>query len=213
MQKFGRREMVRVSNQFTWQSGGLIAFFAAKIFCIMEAPEVPLEQTQEHIHEHAHHSKANWITGVALTTALLAALAAVTSLLAGHHANEAMIEQMQSSDKWAYYQSKGIKAGVLGTKVDLLKALGKPINPKDEEKLVEYKNQQEEISKEAKEKEEASKAHLGNHVIYARGVTFFQVAIAISAISILTKRKWFWFVGIGFGAMGVFYFVQGLLAH
>lgn len=177
----------------------------------MEAPEVPLEQTQEHIHEHAHHSKVSWVMGVALTSALLAACAAVTSLLAGHHANEAMIEQMQSSDQWAYYQSKGIKAGVLGTKLDILKALDKPASPKDEEKLKQYKDDQEKISELAKEKQEASERHLHSHVIYARGVTLFQVAIAISAISVLTKKKSFWWVGIGFGVAGVFFFVQGLL--
>ncbi|MGO9146526.1 MAG: DUF4337 family protein [Desulfomonilia bacterium] len=36
---------------------------------------------------------------VALSTAILAVLAAVSSLLAGHHSNEALIEQIQSSDK------------------------------------------------------------------------------------------------------------------
>jgi hypothetical protein len=179
----------------------------------MEAPEVPLEQTHEHIHHHAQHSNVNWFLGVALTSALLAALAAVTSLLAGHHANESMIEQMQASDQWAYYQAKGIKANVLTFKVDMLKALDKPASQKDEDKLAEYKKEQEDIKHVADEKQHASAAHLHNHVIYARGVTLFQVAIAISAISVLTKKKRFWYVGIGFGVIGIFFFVQGLLAH
>lgn len=179
----------------------------------MEAPEVPLEQTQEHIHEHAHESRVSWILGVALSSALLAAFAAVSSLMAGGHANEAMMEQMQSSDQWAYYQAKGIKAGVLAAKLDLLKALGKPAAAADEEKLAEYKKNQKEIQELAEHKEKESKAHLHVHEILARSVTMFQVAIAVSAISVLTKRRRFWYVGLAFGGVGVVFFVQGLLTH
>jgi hypothetical protein len=179
----------------------------------MEAPEVPLEQTQEHIHEHAHHSKVSWILGVALTSALLAAFAAVSSLLAGHHANEAMMEQMQASDQWAYYQAKGIKAGVLAAKVDLLHALGKEISTGDEEKIKQYKDDQDKIQEDAKHQQEMSESHLHTHVVLARSVTMFQVAIAISAIAILTKRKRFWYVGIAFGVVGIAFFIQGFLTH
>ena len=50
---------------------------------------------------------------VALTAALLSVLAAITALFASHYANEAMIEQIQASDQWSFYQAKGIKSVVL----------------------------------------------------------------------------------------------------
>src|SRR5436190_5232842 len=105
----------------------------------MEAPEVPTEHLHEEMHHHAGHSKQPWTMGVALSSALLAGLAAVCSLLAGHHANEAMIDQIQSSDRWAYYQAKGIKAAVLGSKIELLEAEGKTVSQKDRDKVAEYK--------------------------------------------------------------------------
>src|SRR3954466_1580549 len=181
----------------------------------MEAPEVPTEHLHEEIHHHASHKreKARWMTGVALSSALLASLAAVCSLLAGHHANEAMIDQIQSSDRWAYYQAKGIKAAVLGSKIELLEAEGKPVAAKDRDKMAEYKKEQDEISAEAKHKEHASESHLQQHVIFARGVTLFQIAIAIGAIAALTDRKAFWLVSLLFGAVGVVFLVQGLLTH
>src|SRR5205085_9131931 len=121
----------------------------------------------EHLHEEMHHhashgspAKPAWTMGVALSSALLAGLAAVCSLLAGHHANEAMIEQIQSSDRWAFFQAKGIKAAVLGSKIELLESEGKPVAEKDRQKLAEYKKEQDGISAEAKEKEEASERHL-----------------------------------------------------
>lgn len=179
----------------------------------MEEPEVPTEHLHEQINERAEHAgRSHWTMGVALSSALLAGLAAVCSLLAGHHANEAMIEQIQSSDKWAYYQAKGIKAAVLGSKIELLEAEGRAISPSDRSKMDSYRKEQDDISAQAKEREGSSEEHLHSHVVYARGVTLFQIAIAIGAISVLTNRKAFWLVSLAFGILGAFFLVQGLLA-
>ena len=179
----------------------------------MEAPEVPTEHLHEEMHHHAGQSRSRWTMGVALSSALLAGLAAVCALLAGHHSNEAMIEQIQSSDRWAFFQAKGIKAAVLSSKMELLEAEGKPVSAKDQKKLDEYKKEQEEISAEAKKKEHAAESHLHKHVIFSRGVTLFQIAIAIGAISVLTNRRAFWFVSLAFGLLGGFFLAQGWLAH
>ena len=177
----------------------------------MEDPDVPTEHLHEEMHEHAHHAKASWTMGVALSSALLAAMAAVCALLAGHHSNEAMIEQLQSSDQWAYYQAKGIKASILASKLELLGAEGREVAEKDRQKLAAYKTEQEEIQTLAREKEARSEEHLGRHVVFARGVTLFQIAIAVGAISVLTNRKAFWFVSLLFGSAGVFFLLQGFL--
>src|SRR5690242_5559335 len=108
----------------------------------MEKPEVPLEQTQEELTHHAESSRERWVLRVALSAACLAVFAAITSLIAEHHADEAMIEQIQSSDQWNYYQAKGIKANLLHSKTELLAALGKTIEGKDQAKLEEYQKQQ-----------------------------------------------------------------------
>jgi hypothetical protein len=175
--------------------------------------EVPTEHLHEQMHEEAHHAKERWIMGVALSSALLAGFAAVTALLAGHHANEAMLEQIHASDQWSYFQAKGIKASVLETRMTVLEGLGKKASEKDSDKLAEYKKEQEEISKEAREKEQSARHHLHAHEIFARGVTLFQVAISVAAISVLVKRKRFWWLSMGFGVIGIFFFIQGILNH
>jgi hypothetical protein len=179
----------------------------------MEDPEVPTEHLHEEIEHHAAHSKAPWTMGVALSSALLAGLAAVCSLLAGHHANEAMVDQIQSSDRWAYYQAKGIKAAVLGSKMELLEAEGRPVSAKDQQKVADYKKEQDDIASEANERQRSAEAHLQRHVVFARGVTLFQIAIAVGAISALTNRRAFWFVSLGFGLAGILFLVQGWLGH
>lgn len=177
----------------------------------MEHPEVPLEQAQEEIAHHAHHATERWIMGVALTAAFLAVLAAITALMAEHHANEAMILQIQSSDQWNFYQAKGIKANLLNTKAELLTALGKVVKEDDHAKLEQYRKEQEEIKKIAEEKERESEAHLRHHTILSRSVTLFQVGIAVGAISVLTRRKSFWFASLAFGVVGVVQLLWGIL--
>lgn len=63
--------------------------------------------------------------GVAVSTALMAVLTAIRAHIAGHHANEAVIDQIRSSDQWNYYQAKGIKAEIATLSIDQIKALGK----------------------------------------------------------------------------------------
>jgi hypothetical protein len=178
----------------------------------MEEAEVPTEHLHEEINHRAEHAgRSHWTMGVALSSALLAGFAAVSSLMAGHHADEAMIEQIQSSDKWAYYQAKGIKSAVLGSKIELLEAEGKAIAGSDRKKMEDYKKEQDGISAEATEKERGAGDHLRKHVVYARAVTLFQIAIAIGAISVLTDRRPFWFVSLAFGLVGACFLLQASL--
>ena len=177
----------------------------------MEAPEVPIEEVREHLEHHAHHEQDRFVSGVALSTAIIAAFAAIASLLAGDHANEAMVSQIESADKWAYYQAKGIKAAVLSTKIALLESQGKQAGAKDEEKVAEYAKEQEKIKEEAEAKEKEAADHLGRHKLLAAGVTLLQISIAVGAISALTKRKAFWGVSLCFGLGGVYFLLRELL--
>jgi hypothetical protein len=175
----------------------------------MEEAEVPLEQLHEEIHHHAEHGGAPWISWVALSTAILAVLAAITGLLSGKHANEAMMDQIRASDQWAYYQAKSIKASVLDAKMTLTETA----TEKDKQKAAQYQEEQAEIKREAEEKEAGASSNFHKHEIFARGVTMFQIAIAIAAISALTKRRAFWFVSLVFGLVGLVFLIQGGIAH
>jgi len=177
----------------------------------MEEPEVPLENVQEHLEHHAHAEKSTFVSTVAVTTAILATIAAVTSLLAGSHANEAMMMQILSSDNWAHYQAKSIKKEILASKDAILAAQGHKPDVADEEKLAEYKHEQDELFKEAKEKQKEANEHLHRHELLASAVTMLQVAIAVGAISALTKKKVFWFISLGFGLTGIGFLLKELI--
>ena len=174
----------------------------------MEEAEVPLEHLHEQTHETAKHSSEAWISGVALSTAILAVLAAIASLLSGEHANEAMLNQIEASSQWSYYQAKSIKAAVLDAKIAFT---GTP-NESDQSKRVRYEKEQQEIKSEAEAKQAAAKSYFHKHEVFARGVTMFQIAIAIAAISALTKKRRFWIVSLLFGAVGCAFLVLAAIA-
>jgi Domain of unknown function (DUF4337) len=174
----------------------------------MEEAEVPLENLHEEIHHRAEHSGEAWISWVALSTAILAVLAAIAGLLSGMHANEAMMSQIESSDQWAYYQAKGIKAAVLDAKMSLS---GTATTEEDKKKAERYQEEQKEIQEKATEKQDEAKSNFHQHETLARGVTMFQIAIAIAAISALTKKRRFWIVSLLFGIVGCVFLALGLL--
>jgi hypothetical protein len=171
----------------------------------MEEIEVPTEHLHEEIQEKAEEQKEKWTLLVALSTALMAVLAAGAGLLAGHHANEALIERVKASDDWNLYQSKSIKQEI-AVNTDLI------LHSSDHAAAIaKYDKEKADAMKDAKEAEHESEEHLGKHVPLASAVTAFQIAIAISAISILTRRKKLWYGGLLLTIIGVVFFILGIL--
>jgi Domain of unknown function (DUF4337) len=193
----------------------------------MEEIEVPTEHLNEAIEEGAEEKKEKWTLYLALSTAFMAVFAAIAGLLAGHHANEALIERVKSSDQWSFYQSKSLKSEIAANTDKILHALsaghpeasgrpsaanqGAPIPGDNSKDVARYEEEKKEIKKKADEAEKASEWHLGKHVPLASAVTAFQVAIAISAIAILTRRKKLWYGGLFLALIGIYFFVQGIL--
>jgi hypothetical protein len=84
-----------------------------------ETPEVDTDKLREAVQEELERKGGGFLRRIALTTAVLAAVAAIAALKAGSTANEALVLkteatrlQAEASDQWAYYQAKGIKLAV-----------------------------------------------------------------------------------------------------
>jgi len=199
-----------------------------------EEVEIPTEHLHEQIEEGAEEKKERWIMVLALSTAVMAVLAAFAGLLAGDHANEALIERMKASDQWNYYQAKNLKQAILINTDQILKAVGPATagagqaatHPGESSAataaaataaadrsaaIARYEKEKAEIQKKADEAEKASEAHLAKHVPLARAVTAFQIAIAISAISVLTRRRILWYAGLVLSTAGIFFLILGIL--
>lgn len=181
-----------------------------------EGPEVETERLHEAIHEELEKEGGAFLKRIALTTALLAALAAIAALHAGATVNEALVLkteatrlQAEASDQWAYYQAKGIKGAVAEASASAWQALGKPAPPQLAANQARYAQQQRDIEKAAREKEHerdvrsAEADHLlHSHHRFADTVALYQVAIALGAVAALTRNRLAWLASLLLGAGG-----------
>lgn len=177
-----------------------------------EEIEIPTEHLHEEIQEKAEEKKDRWTLYVALSTALMAVMAAVAGLMAGHHANEALIERVKASDQWNFYQAKNLKQEIAIHTDQVLQAVtGKKDSAVHAADIARYEKEKAAIRSEAEADEQRSESHLARHVPLASAVTAFQIAIAVSAIAILTRRKKLWFASLVLTAAGILFLLAGLL--
>jgi hypothetical protein len=187
-----------------------------------EGPEVDTDKLHETISETFERKGGNFLKRIAVTTAVLAAFAAVAALQAGATVNEALLlkteatrAQAEASDQWAFYQAKGIKAAVDEASKQAWLAANRMPPGEFTTLATRYAHEQEDIQKIAKEKEAErdEKSHeadrlLARHHGFANAVALFQVAIALGALAALTGARLMWWGSIVAGATGIVFFVQ-----
>jgi hypothetical protein len=185
-----------------------------------EGPEIESENLHEAIHEELEREGGSFLKQIAMSTTVLAAVAAIAALQAGATVNEALALktdatrlQAQASDQWAYYQAKGIKAAVAEASETPWTAAGAAPPKQYAEKKKRYEDEQKEVSEKAKkleeERDEKSKEAeelLHQHHGFAYAVTLFQVAIALGALSALTRIKLVWYGSMALGLGGIVLF-------
>jgi uncharacterized protein DUF4337 len=194
-----------------------------------EEIEIDTDKLRESIDEEIEREgkgSARLVRWIALTTAILAALAAIASLEAGATVNEALVLkteatrlQAQASDQWAYYQAKGIKADVLEASASAFTAAGKTPPSTIASQTARYTAQQDTIRRQAKQLEEERDAKakeadelLERHHHYAGAVALFQVAIALGAIAALTRVRAVWIGSLVVGGAGIVFALFALKA-
>ena len=180
-----------------------------------EEIEIDTDSLREKIDVELEKRGGSFLRWISLTTAVLAALAAVASLKAGSTVNEALVLktdatrlQAQASDQWAYYQAKGIKSAVAQNAINTWAAIGKPAPSNLSAESARYVAQQDSISRKATELEHQrdeksleAEVLLAQHHIYAAAVALLQISIALGAIGALTSSRFVWFGSIGLGVV------------
>ena len=191
-----------------------------------EEPEVETERVREVVAKELERDRkgAGLLKQIALTTAILAAVAAVAALQSGSAVNTALILkteatrlQAEASDQWAYYQAKGIKAAIQEAARDAWLAAGKQPPAGHEAETRRYAQDQDEIKKAAVERERQrdEKSREADHLIhrhhgFASAVALMQVSIALGAVAALTRTRLVWLGSLAVGATGIALFALAL---
>jgi cytochrome c oxidase assembly factor CtaG len=186
-----------------------------------EGPEIETDKLHEAIQEEMEKEGGGFLKRIALSTAILAAFAAIAALKAGATVNEALLLktestrlQTQASDQWAYYQAKGLKAAVQEATATSWEAAGKPVPARLHEQSKRYTEEQAEIRKTAEEKEKERDEKsveadhlLHHHHLFANAVALFQVSIALGAMAALTRSRAVWWGSMLLGLAGIPLFI------
>ena len=191
-----------------------------------ESPEIETERLRDEIHEELEKQGGRMLRGIALSTALLAAFAAVASLEAGDAVNHALVLkteatrlQAEASDQWAFYQAKGIKRALQEASEGPWRAAQKAPPPEFAAQAKRYAEEQAVIERAARDKErerdsrsKQADALLERHHRFANAVALLQVSIALGAVAALTHRRVIWFGSILIGLIGLAFFALPYLS-
>jgi uncharacterized protein HemX len=176
-----------------------------------------------HLEHAAEHGGADSFAGrIAVATAILATLGAMMSFAGGDtqakaqlFKNNAAIKKTEANDQWTYYQAKGNKRNLAEVAATLTAKAEKVEFYQSE--AARYKKEQTEIKEaadkleaESKEWDRRSDEQMHVHHRWALGATAMQIAIALSAIAVLTRRDWLVYgvyavavIGAAFGGLAV----------
>ena len=179
-------------------------------------------------HEHAveHHAEGgDGLAGyVAIFTAILATVGAIISYQGGATQNEAMLfkneavlKKAQASDQWNFFQAKSSKGHLMEIAAEFApaqkQAYYKDLAAKYDKEKKEIKTKAEEFEA-ASEKADLESEHLMHpHHKLAQAMTLIQIAISLASITVLTRKKWLFYIAGGAAAGGIVMWITALLMH
>ncbi len=175
----------------------------------------------DHELEHAAEGHGNNFTNkIAMFTAIIATVGAIfgymggaTQANAGLYKNDAAIKKTEASNQWNYYQAKSSKQNLMELALELAPAAKHDHYLSEIERYkaekADIKAGAEKLEAQAKAFDEMSDEQMHQHHRWAQATTVLQVAIALAAIALLTRKVWVEYAMLGTGALGI---AVGLLA-
>ncbi len=147
---------------------------------------------------------------VAFTMSVLAVLVAIVTVLGHRTHTEAVLDQNKETDQWNLYQAKNIRSTVTDRAAKILSQMP-GTDPKAAQKtLKDWADKQEKWNDDLKEEQEKAEA-LKKDVEHAEakadrfdlGEALLEIALVTSSITLLTRNRIYWLLGLAFGVAGI----------
>ena len=183
----------------------------------------PHDHELEHAAQGGHNSHdagGRMIGQIAVITAIIATIGAIFSYMggatqadAGLFKNNAAIKKTEASNQWNYFQAKSTKQALAEMARDMApddkkKTYQAKIERYDTEKN-EIKTAAEKLEADSQRWDKQSDQQMHQHHRWAQATTVLQIAIALAAIALLTRKKWFEYGMFALAGVGL---VVGALA-
>jgi hypothetical protein len=157
---------------------------------------------------------------ISLGISILAVLVAMVTVLGHRSHTEAVLMQSRAGDQWNLYQAKKIRMDNLSVNVDLL-ALQPSNNPAAvAAKTTEYKAHIDKWKAELAEEQERARdyekevtlaeAHAAR---YDLGEALLQIAVVLCSVTLFTRRRAYFLLGLTLGVAGIIVAASGLLVR
>ncbi|QSR87019.1 DUF4337 family protein [Candidatus Methylacidiphilum infernorum] len=185
-------------------------------------PENPIEEKANEIIEERleeERKKEKWLFHVSFSIILMAVLGTIVAADSENSVteaiilrNEAILLQDKATDMWNFFQAKSMREA--GYRIANI------LNPRPEfeQEIERYKKEKKEIEQKAKlleeqvtERMKESDRHYHKHHIFRMAGILVQVAIALSSVSALMKKKPVWYLAISLATGGLIVFSVALL--
>jgi len=144
---------------------------------------------------------------IATVGAIFAYMGGATQANAGLYKNDAAIKKTEASNQWNYYQAKSSKQNLSELALELApesrKAFYSDEIKRYKAEKAEIKLAAEKLEADAKAWDDKSGEQMHQHHRWAQATTALQIAIAMAAIALLTKRKWLEYGVFGLSGLGV----------
>ena len=162
--------------------------------------------TQGHGGEHTN-SIAMFTAIIATVGALFGYMGGATQANAGLYKNNAAIKKTEASNQWNYYQAKSSKQNLSELALELAPPAKKEFY---QDEIKRYKAEKadiklgaEKLEAEAKAWDQQSDDQMHQHHRWAQATTVLQIAIALAAIALLSKKRWTEWAMYGAGVVGI----------
>ncbi len=187
----------------------------------MEANEVhELQEQHEHALGGGHESHGTNLKPVSFSMSVLAVLVAVVTVLGHRTHTEAVLMQARASDQWNLYQAKKIRQNETQLAADLLGNLALRDKADAGATLATYKahlakwsgdlEQEQEVARQFEEKVEAAERKATR---FDLSEALLEIGLVVTSITLLTRLRTYWLLGMVFGVVGVVVAAAGLMRH
>jgi uncharacterized protein DUF4337 len=163
------------------------------------------------IPEHHHHDPEDpLVLPVSLTISILAVLVAIVTLLGHRTHTEELSLETQAASRWSQYQAKSIRQRMTQVGSDMIsivapldKQKGEALAQKYEKEVEHYAADKEDVSKIAEGFEAERDRAMKRADRFDLGEVLMEIGLVICSITLLAKKKAFWFSGSAVAAIGV----------
>jgi Domain of unknown function (DUF4337) len=172
----------------------------------------------EELHERAEYGAADdRFAPITLSMAILAVFVAVVSLLGGRIHAEEMLAQTRATDQWAQYQAKVIRERSYEVFLDELTvfslqnpAHAEELKTKYGKEITRYTGETKDIQTQADATEDEVKLLERRSNWFDLGEVLLEAGLVICSITLLTKKRGYWHLGLLSGASGIVMALIGL---